>query len=293
MSDSVAVIIPTRSRNHLLTRAVTSVLLQDYPAVSIIVVDDNLAQDRVRSALKGCNWLNDPRVKVVENDWPLNASRARNIGLGSTDASWIAYLDDDDEYCPQKISSQVSICLERKVHLALCGYCRELPLRRRILQTQTEVYRGVELYRDAHPGTPFLIHRNADTLRFDESLDAHEDADFFYRAIAYFKASEVHVATQPLVIVHQQLGTRVNIQSAPSRRAQCVIYCRHFRCLPRPVRRLLLVRILLSRWKQGGTRIGFCRIFFWLWRFDRWGALRSAANAVLFRTPFLRRFAVS
>ena len=291
--ESVTVIIPTKGRNHLLTRAVTSVLGQDSPHVSVIVVDDNSEDQRVKVALGENEWFNDRRVTLLENRTFLNAARARNVALDAVQTKWVTYLDDDDEYLPQKVQRQLTICCEKRVPLVLCGYRRKLQFRSRDRQTHTKIYRGVELYRDAHPGTPFLFHRYDDQLRFDETLDAHEDADFFYRAVAHFGVNEVYVAAEPLVIVHQQLSQRVNTQSEASSHAQRRIYYRHFRKLDKTVRRSLFLRLLLSRWKQDGGLGSFWKISFWLWKSERSRMFRLIVNATLFRVPFLRRFAVS
>lgn len=291
--ESVSVIIPTKGRNHLLSRAATSVLEQDWPHVNLIVVDENSEDHRVKTALAESEWLNDRRVTVLEDQASSNAAHARNMALNSVRTKWVTYLDDDDEYRPQKVQRQLAICCQKHVPLALCGYRRQLPFRSCDRQTSANIYRGVELYRDAHPGTPFLFHRYDNQLRFDEAFDAHEDADFFYRAIALFGVDKVYVAAEPLVIVHQQSSQRVNTRVEASRRAQRRIYHRHYRKLDRPVRRSLFVRMLLSRWKQGGESTSLWRISFWLWRSDRPRAFRSIINAVLFRVRFLRRFAIS
>jgi len=294
IADNVTIIIPTKGRNHLLSRAVESVLRQDYPNISVVIVDTNdIEEQRVAMALKDAEWLSDPRIRIIIAENASNAAAARNCALSVADTPWVTYLDDDDEYHPQKVQRQLAICCQKNVPLALCGYRRQLPFRSSDRQTNTNIYRGVELYRDAHPGTPFLFHRYDDQLRFDESLDAHEDADFFYRAVARFGVHEVYVVPEPLVIVHQQLSQRVNTQSGASRRAQRRIYFRHYRKLDRPVRRSLVVRMLLSHWKQNGRLGSLWKLSFWLWTSKQTRRLRLLANAVLFRVPFLRRFAIS
>jgi glycosyltransferase involved in cell wall biosynthesis len=291
--DSVTVVIPTKGRNHLLARAVTSVLGQDWPHVNVIVVDNNSEDQCVKVAFGKSEWFNDRRVSILENRTAVNAACARNLALDTIHTKWVTYLDDDDEYRPQKVRQQLTICCEKGVPLVLCGYRRNAQFRSCDRQTHTNSYRGVELYRDAHPGTPFLFHRYGDQLRFDETLDAHEDADFFYRAVEYFGLNEVYVAAEPLVIVHQQLTQRVNTQSEASCRAHRRIYYRHYRKLERPVRRSLVVRMLLSRWKQDGRTGSLWKISFWLWKSEHVRMFRLVANAILFRVPFLRRFAIS
>src|ERR1041385_555931 len=103
MNEEVTVIIPTKERNHLLSRAVTSVLNQTFPHVRIIVVDDNSHDQRVRVVLANNEWIKDASVTVLENRGPSNAARARNLGLNAVRTKWVTYLDDDDEYLPEKV----------------------------------------------------------------------------------------------------------------------------------------------------------------------------------------------
>src|ERR1700688_1015980 len=129
MNEDVTVIIPTKARNHLLGRAVKSVLNQEFPHLKVIVVDDNSEKQRVKVALGKSEWLNDHRVTVLENRSSVNAARARNVALDAVRTRWVTYLDDDDEYRPEKVQRQLAICCEKRVPLALCGYRRELQFR--------------------------------------------------------------------------------------------------------------------------------------------------------------------
>ncbi len=106
----VSVIIPTYKRSRFLRRAIESVLLQDYPSIEVVVVDDNepdsvfrLETERLMSL-----YANDNRVLYIKNSRNLGGALARNEGIRAATGDYITFLDDDDIYLPQKVSVQIS-----------------------------------------------------------------------------------------------------------------------------------------------------------------------------------------
>ena len=100
----VTVVIPTRNRWELLSRrALRAALLQEGVEHEVIVVDDGSTDgtpERIRA-------LGDPRVRVIRNERPGRVARARNAGLREARGDWIAFLDDDDSWAPEKLRSQL------------------------------------------------------------------------------------------------------------------------------------------------------------------------------------------
>jgi glycosyltransferase involved in cell wall biosynthesis len=101
----VSVVIPTRNRPELVRRAVESVLAQTYRNFEIIVVIDG-PDPETESALRA---FNDLRLRVLALPESLGGSGARNAGVAASTGEWIAFLDDDDEWLPEKISRQIAI----------------------------------------------------------------------------------------------------------------------------------------------------------------------------------------
>lgn len=99
MSDLVSVIIPAYNQGHFLAEAVDSVLAQTYTEVEVIVVDDGSTDNTVDVA----QAYTDPRVRYVykENG---GLSSARNEGLRHAQGAYIAYLDSDDCFLPDKLT---------------------------------------------------------------------------------------------------------------------------------------------------------------------------------------------
>jgi len=106
-SSLISVIIPTFNRAGHVTRAVESVLVQTYPNREIIVVDDG-STDNTREAMKGY----ENRIKYIYQD-NAGVSAARNVGIQAASGQWIAFLDSDDIWLPNKLARQIR-CVNRK-----------------------------------------------------------------------------------------------------------------------------------------------------------------------------------
>lgn len=100
----VSVVIPTRSRWHLLSAAaLPSALWQEQVAHEVIVVDDGSTDETPRCLAE----LEDDRVRVLRHERSLGLSQARNTGIAAARGEWISFLDDDDLWAPRKLSIQL------------------------------------------------------------------------------------------------------------------------------------------------------------------------------------------
>jgi glycosyltransferase involved in cell wall biosynthesis len=101
----VSVVIPTKGRPVLLLRAAASVLAQSVSDLELIVVidgEDALTEDALRR-------IEDPRLRVETNAISVGSGQARNIGAARATAPWLAFLDDDDEWLPEKLERQLAL----------------------------------------------------------------------------------------------------------------------------------------------------------------------------------------
>lgn len=108
----VSVIIPTYNRARFIERAIRSVLNQTYQNFEIIVVDDASTDDteeRVRRLL-----TNGTRFKYVRHDINRGAGAARNTGIKNAAGEYIALLDSDDEWLPEKLEKQLQVFKEAR-----------------------------------------------------------------------------------------------------------------------------------------------------------------------------------
>ncbi|NIT60625.1 MAG: glycosyltransferase, partial [Aliifodinibius sp.] len=100
MMLNISIIIPTFNRKNLLERALTSVTTQTRPTEEIIVVDDG-SEDETESLVR--KQFPDVRYFRQQNR---GVSSARNLGIRQATGNWIAFLDSDDEWLPQKLEKQ-------------------------------------------------------------------------------------------------------------------------------------------------------------------------------------------
>jgi glycosyltransferase involved in cell wall biosynthesis len=98
----VSVILPTWNRLPLLRRAVASVLAQTHRDFELIVVDDG-STDATRDYLEA---IEDPRVRPVWLEHRGNLTSARSAGLRHVRGDWVAFLDSDDLWLPEKLALQ-------------------------------------------------------------------------------------------------------------------------------------------------------------------------------------------
>ncbi len=108
MPPIVSVVIPTHNRRRLVLRTIRSVLAQEARDFEVLVVDDG-STDGTSDAV---SLLNDARIAVLRNDHPVRVAAARNMGANAANGTWIALLDDDDLWSPQKLRQQLA-ALER------------------------------------------------------------------------------------------------------------------------------------------------------------------------------------
>ncbi len=121
----VSVIIPTYNREKFIERAVRSVLSQTYRNLEVIVVDDGSSDGTAAVAAKLART--DSRLRCVHHDGNKGAQKARNTGIHEARYDFIAFLDSDNEWLPDKLTRQMGIFEEsgKRIGVVYAGY-REL-----------------------------------------------------------------------------------------------------------------------------------------------------------------------
>lgn len=125
----VSVVITTYGRSELLGRAIESVLVQTYDNIEIIVVDDNDSNSEHRMHTENIlqNYIQSYGINYLKHESNSGASAARNTGIKASKGEYVAFLDDDDEWFPEKIEKQISYfeSLDSKVGVIYCSYILE------------------------------------------------------------------------------------------------------------------------------------------------------------------------
>lgn len=196
----VSVIIPTFNRAGLLARAIDSVLSQTFASLELIVVDDG-STDATDALLARYG----ARLTVVRQP-NRGVSAARNSGVARARGEWIALLDSDDEWLPDKLDRQVAYCAQHP-ETVICQ-TEELWIRNgvRVNPKQRHAKVGGMIFEQCLPLC--LVSPSAVMLRrslltavggFDERLPACEDYDLWLRLTWKYP---VHLIPEPLLVKH-------------------------------------------------------------------------------------------
>lgn len=116
---SLSVIIPTHNRAHCIGRAVESVLQQSHPPGEVIVVDDG-STDTTRQTL--LPFRHDIRVLRIPHS---GVAQARNHGVAHSRSTWLAFLDSDDQWHPDKLKLQFEALTTTGHALCFCASVSE------------------------------------------------------------------------------------------------------------------------------------------------------------------------
>lgn len=205
MSDRplVSCVIPTYDRPNRLERAINCVLHQTYRPLELIVVDDSSPSDYAHNSAEKIED-SDIDVRVIQHDQNQGASAARNTGVKRSNGDYIAFLDDDDKWLPEKIKKQISNLEQSDADLSYCWVRRVGPEgEHRATHTPEKVgYVTRQLFTGNFTGTTSTIVVSKKSFReidgFDTSLPRWNDWDFALRASLQTKFDVV-----PEILVHQ------------------------------------------------------------------------------------------
>jgi hypothetical protein len=204
---AVSVIIPTRNRRHLVVRAVRSALQQSFADMEVVVVVDGPDPD----TLSVLREVQDDRLKWVELAQQSGGSTARNAGVNIANGRWIAFLDDDDEWFPQKIEKQIARAIASSYSYPIvcsrlvargpkgdASWPRKTPRSpvSEYLFCRSSLFQGEGLVQ-----TSSLLTRRELllTVPFQEGLLKHQDWDWLLRALSV-TGTGIEFEPEPLLI---------------------------------------------------------------------------------------------
>jgi len=188
----VSVVIPTHNRAALLHRAIESVRRQTYPNLEIIVVDD-ASTDETRMVVER---LIDPRIRYLRHAVSRGGSAARNTGIKAATGEYIAFLDDDDEWEPQK--TEVQLGAFEGYGAVVCTSDQQVANLKKYAAKEAVELEDLRRGKFTAGGSGILMAK-ASILRetmFDESLPRYQDWDLFIRIAMNH---EIRYLNEPLV----------------------------------------------------------------------------------------------
>lgn len=105
MNDLVSIIMPSYNTAKFIPETIESVLKQTYTNWELIIVDD-CSTDNTDEVVKP--FLTDKRIKYLKNEKNSGAAVSRNYALREAKGKWIAFLDSDDLWLPEKLEKQIA-----------------------------------------------------------------------------------------------------------------------------------------------------------------------------------------
>lgn len=215
MSKRVSVIIPTYKRPVYLPRAINSVINTGWDNLEIIIADDNSEDDEYRKETEELmkNYLGEyPFIKYIKHKRNINGSAARNSGFRESTGEYIMFLDDDDEFYPDKIKEQVKFLEEHDATWGAC-YTKYYDVNDKgVVAKSAECKQGnlliEELARNlfVHAGSNLMVRRNVveELNGFDETFLRNQDVEFLVRILKKYKLGFVDVLGLAVHVHHRK-----------------------------------------------------------------------------------------
>ena len=199
--EDISVVIPTYNRCELLKRAISSILNQTILIKKIIIVDNGSTDnthEMIKSLFPYTTYIHEKRKGV---------SYARNLGIKNCNSTWIAFLDSDDEWKPEKLEEQIffSNNINKKYRLI---HTNEVWYKNNKFKNQLKKHQksGGDIFQKSlelcciSPSSALIKKEVFNEYGlFDESLKVCEDYDIWIRITS---KEEVGFLDKPLVVKH-------------------------------------------------------------------------------------------
>jgi len=204
----VSVIIPTYNRETLIIKAINSVLKQSFQDLNILIIDD-ASTDGTESVIRN---LNNNKIKYYKLEKNSGQCIARNYGIKRATGKFIAFLDSDDEWLPEKLTKQLECYKNGPANLgSVYGYSYSMDM----IKNKTTLVNGKYYRGNIHdkflqgfcPSTPSLFLIKKEALEkinyFDEELITFVDLDLHIRISKDYAFDFVE---EPIIIKYEQIG---------------------------------------------------------------------------------------
>lgn len=112
----ISVIMPSHNAEKYIYESITSVLCQEYKNIELIIIDDYSTDNTINVI----SSINDQRIKLIALNENKGAGNARNIGLENATHPYIAFIDADDVWLPNKLSIQLNYLLNNPNVAVIC-----------------------------------------------------------------------------------------------------------------------------------------------------------------------------
>ena len=247
----VSIIIPTRNRRELLSRAIGSARSQTWPRIELVVVDDG-STDGTRDWI-GSLQGDGPPLLYCRNETTLGPCAARNRGIREAQGEFICLLDDDDAFHPRRIERLMQVLLDKP---GLSFVCSDFLSIRRNGERRSRKAGRIDLRRMLwmNYATQSVLAQREHVLAvggFDGALSAAQDYDLFTRLIERF-GSAFRIG-EVLYYYHQEHeAPRITATRSKRLWGYYGYYLKHKHLMTRRQRAWHLYRLLRIRGRKTG-----------------------------------------
>ena len=234
----ISVVMPTRNRAAFLHRAIRSVLAQSEARLELIVVDD-ASTDNTKDVIAQYSCA-DSRVRGVWNVSPAGGGGARKIGINTGTGQWVAFIDDDDEWHPQKLEYQLALLVRSPDAVACsCGFEQIFPSGKvKAVQLNDRPTLQDLLCGSVLGGASMCLCSRSVLEKiggYDTSLRSGQDWDLWTRLR---EQGEIVVTPDALVKYQAHDGPRISNNMAAQYQGARRFYFKHRSKMSQPIRRL-------------------------------------------------------
>ena len=163
MSELVSIIIPNYNCESFIGETIRSVLNQTYTDFELLIVDDCSTDGSVDVIKRFCE--EDERVHLFINDVNSGAAASRNKALREAKGKWIAFLDSDDLWLPQKLEKQIAFMEGNGYRFSYTAYEHidenSEPLN--VVVTGPKIVTKKRMFRYCYPGCLTVMYDSGDT----------------------------------------------------------------------------------------------------------------------------------
>jgi glycosyltransferase involved in cell wall biosynthesis len=202
MNTKASVIIPVFDGERTIARALDSVLAQTFGNFEVIIVDDGSLDRTVDLVLE----YSDERLQLIRHPQNRGAAAARNTGIKAARSRWIAFLDADDAWTPEKLRRQVDLLERTGAGGSACltghiihkhGSERTVRLNLTSRSFRSNIFFGCTF----SPGSTLMVERTVfDKVGlFDEKLLRLEDWDWL---LLFVEGHDMQFVREPLALVY-------------------------------------------------------------------------------------------
>ncbi|SEI54069.1 Glycosyl transferase family 2 [Alkalibacterium gilvum] len=241
MKNLISVIITTYKRDQeYLKRAIDSVLNQTYEHTELIVIDDNGLNTEYQKNVFNLieSYYSNNSINYFPNEINQGAQVSRNNGLKKASGDYISFLDDDDEWLPDKLKKQILLfenTKKKKLGLVYCDYnvITESQEEIDIKKVKVPEYEDQTAFREllrinyiASTSFPLIKRECFEKIGgFDTTLVASQDYDMWIRIM---KKYEISAINEPLVNYYKHDEERITSNPEKKEHAEKVFLKKHF-----------------------------------------------------------------